>query len=203
MIRPKTTKLFFAPANQFVESIIVSLTPQMADEKIIEGWWDDECLKAQFDVMPIDRHWDWNEMGIEYEGRALAHEKIAIVSNEQVQGAMMISSESVPSVIDKGNPSLFVELLFTAPRNRIDLREDGKPYLKGVGIELLTWAAFFSREKGCGGRLMLDASPDFIDWYEKRGLQRIKMEVIVYEGVNYTPMELTPSKSKVLLSSWQ
>ena len=119
-----------------------------------------------------------------------------------VQGAMMISTEAVPSILEPGKECLFVELLFTAPRNRPDLRLDANPFVIGVGSQLLTWGAWLSRENHLEGRLRLDGSPDFIVWYGKRGLQTLDIDPIVYEGVEYTPMELPAVAAQELLAAW-
>lgn len=128
--------------------------------------------------MPIDRHWDWNAIDIDYDGELLRSEKIALIvgENPSVQGAMMISADPVNSAQAPGSPALFVELLFTAPRNRPSLRADGAEFLKGVGSVMVTWAALFSRQKGCEGRLQLDGSPDSVGWYQKRGLQIVDLK---------------------------
>jgi len=97
MILPKVITLFFAPTGQYVEAKIVELTADIADQRIHRDWWADASLPSQLDPMPIDRHWNWNEMGIEYEGRPLATAKVAIVTGDQAaQGAMMISTEPCP-----------------------------------------------------------------------------------------------------------
>lgn len=98
--------------------------------------------------------------------------------------------------------ALFLELLFTAPRNRPDLRKDGKEFLKGVGLQLLIWAAHFSRTTGHGGRLRLDGSPGYLAWYQNRGLQILPLNPIVYQGVEYTPMELSEASANKLLALW-
>jgi hypothetical protein len=201
---PKTTMLFFAPTGQYVEAQIAELTPELAERRIHRDWWTDADLLDQFDPPPIDRHWNWNEMNIEHRGRTLPTEKVAIVTAGQgVQGAMMISAEPVPSVLTPGAGALFVELLFTAPRNRPALRRDGNPFFLGVGIELVTWGAWLSREKGCDGRLLLDGSPEYLGWYEKRGLQKLDVKPIVFEGVSYTPMELPLRAAQRLLKDWE
>lgn len=115
----------------------------------------------------------------------------------------MISTDPLPSVLHSGETALFVELLFTAPRNRPTLRRDRKPFFVGVGTELLAWAVLLSRESGCHGRLRLDGSPDYLGWYEKRGLQRLGLNPIVYQGIEYTPMELPPDAAERLLSTWE
>jgi hypothetical protein len=116
---------------------------------------------------------------------------------------MMISRDPVPSVLAPGKQGLFVELLFTAPWNRPTLRQDGHPFLLGVGTELMTWAAWFSREKGYGGRLRLDSSPDQVRWYERRGLQSLELEPMLYENVKYTPMELPSDAAERLVGKWE
>ncbi|HEX5242105.1 MAG TPA: hypothetical protein VFW23_02500 [Tepidisphaeraceae bacterium] len=201
---PKVTTLLFAPAGQYVEAKIVELTPELADQRIHRDWWADDGLLEQFDPPPIDRHWNWNEMGIEHDGRMLAAKKVAIVTGDQaVQGAMMISTEPVPSVLSPLAEALIIELLFTAPRNRPSLRRDGNSFFLGVGTELLTWGAWLSRERGCEGRLLLDGSPEYVGWYEKRGLQRLDAKPIVFEGVKYTPMELPGPAARRLLKDFE
>jgi hypothetical protein len=138
MLLPKVTTLFFAPTGQYVEGKIVELTAEIADQQIHLDWWEDANLSSKLDPLPIDRHWNWNEMGIEYEGSPLAIQKVAIVTGDQAaQGAMMISTDPVPSIVAPGRHALFVELLFTSPRNRPALRRDAKPYFLGFGPELL------------------------------------------------------------------
>jgi hypothetical protein len=201
---PKVTTLFFAPTNQYVEAQIVALTAELAEQQIHRDWWTDGEFLDRFDPPPIDRHWNWNEMGIEHDGRTLTTEKVAIVTGDHtVQGAMLISAEPVPSVLAPGAGALFIELLFTAPRNRPALRRDGNAFFLGVGTELLTWGASLSREMGYEGRLLLDASPEYIGWYEKRGLQKLEAKPIVFEGVAYTPMELSARTARRLLKDWK
>jgi len=197
---PKTTSLLYAPAGQFVRAQVVELTADLAEQRIHSDWWTDAALLDRFHPTPIDRHWNWNEMGIELDGRPFADQKFALVTDDgSVQGAMLISAEPVPSVLRHDAGSLFIELLFTAPRNRPYLRRDGQDFLKGVGTELLVWGAWRSHEEGCNGRLRLDGSPEHLDWYTRRGLQKLDLEPIVYEGVEYTPMELPDEAARRLL----
>lgn len=137
MIRPRTTSLFHAPSGEYVEARIVALTEQLVDRKISSGWWNEDCLKDAFDSPPIDQHWDWNDVAIEYDGRIIDSEKVAIVAGHDgaVQGAMLISREPVRSALQRSEQGLFIELLFTAPRNRPALRKDGKDHLRGIGID--------------------------------------------------------------------
>ena len=175
--------------------------------KMAGAWWDDISLEAPLKANPIDLHWNWNRVEIEFDGRTLRSEKLAVITGEgedlAVQGAMLISTDPVPSGLEPGEKCLLVELLFTAPWNRPDLRRDGQPFVIGVGSQLMGWGAWLSREKQLEGRLRLDASPDFIRWYEKRGLQKLNVDPIVYEGVAYTPMELPPAAAGELFLTWE
>ena len=179
------------------------MTVAVARKRINQDWWSDPALKESFNPLPIDLDWDWSTVSLELDGRRIRTKKMtAITGDGAVQGATMVSSDPVPSLLDAGQQCLFVELLFVAPRNRPALRIDGRPYLQGVGSELLAWGAWFSRHLGHHGRLRLDGSPDFVDWYEKRGLQRLPIEPTVYEGVTYVPMELPPGAADRLLVTW-
>jgi len=152
-----------------------------------------------------DREWDWNKIEIKHDGRVLPAEKVAIATGEthgelQVQGAMMISTTPIVSQLEPGTPCLLLELLFAAPRNRPDLNKTGDPFLRGAGTQLLRWAAWFSQEMRCDGRLRLDASPRSIKFYQGKGLQILNHNPIVFEGVQYTPMELTQAAALKLLA---
>jgi len=127
MPEPSRIELVFAPTGELVSATIIPLTDKMIVDHISGRWWTDESLKDHFDPLPIDRYWNWNEIQIDYDGRVLPCQKVAVVAGPsgEVQGAMMISTEPVPSILVPNERGLFVELLFTAPRNRKDLRKDG------------------------------------------------------------------------------
>ncbi len=112
---------------------------------------------------------------------------------------MLVSSEPVECESEPGKLALFVEMLFSAPRNRKWVRLDRKDLYKGVGLALLRVAAELSIEAGCEGRLKLDASPGSITWYKNRGLLEVSAHRIVHEGVEYRPMELSATGVPMLL----
>lgn len=204
MIQPRPVTLFFAPTKQYVAARIESLSQKMIEEEIHRDWWNDPALVDKFVPPPIDLHWNWTEFDIEQDGRKLASEKVAVVTGDGlVQGAMLISTDPVPSSLSVSSGALFIELLFTAPRNRPALRTDNKAFYAGVGSQLLTWGAWLSREKGLGGRLKLDGSPEFVIWYEKRGLKKLATKPIVFEDTEYTPMELTSDAAARLIEAWE
>ncbi|HET6247867.1 MAG TPA: hypothetical protein VFE47_09225 [Tepidisphaeraceae bacterium] len=193
------TTLKFAPANVFVEAEFVTLTPRMIDT-MLETWWSANSLLPQPAPKPIDRDWRWSEKKIERGAVKLDAEIIGLMTGDGlIQGAMQISRQPWFSGLNVGEELLFVELLFTAPWNRPQLRRDGLEYYKGVGIALLTWGVEKSRKLGYGGRLSLDGSPDFLGWYERRGFLKLDEALVAWEGIMYTPMELPPSAAQQLL----
>jgi hypothetical protein len=198
---PKAVDLRFAPFNLYVRSHIVELTSDLIERSMGKAWWDNADIDPTLAEAEIDRHWDWSEMGIELNGRVLGSRKLAIVTDDgAVQGAAMCSTEKVASTLEPKQFASFVELLFTAPRNRVRLRTDGREQFKGVGYHLLVCMAEISDELGFGGRLKLDSSPEFVDWYERFGLRRTLETPILFEGVEYTPMELTFEAAHRLLA---
>ena len=183
--------LYFAPLEVVVEATITTLPQKFVDQKIAAGWWQDSLVKPRLESPPIDRYWNWSSASIEYEGRILPSEKVAVITDDgEVQGAMHVATEPVPSVYEPGASAAFIELLFTAPRNRPNLTRHGRPYYLGVGASLLKWAARLSRRLGCGGRLKLDASPECVAWYARRGFVLLDVGPVEFEGVWYRPMEL-------------
>jgi len=199
MAQRNVTRLKFAPTNVYVEARLLTLTPTMIDT-MLRQWWSSSALLSNFEPQPIDRHWHWKDSEIERKGVVMGAEIIGVVTGDgAIQGAMQISKQAYPSGLVDDAGSLLIELLFTAPWNRPQLRRDGMEYYKGVGMVLLAWAARKSRRLGYKGRLRLDGSPDFVEWYERRGFQKLDEQAIVWEDIIYTPMELPPDASLRLL----
>jgi hypothetical protein len=197
---PKAIDLLFVAADVLVEAEIVELSDSLIITQMGEAWWNDAGMLEEQAANEIDRLWNWSELQIECGGRVLASRKLAVVTGDgAVQGAAMLSLEPVMSVLEEGEEALFVELLFTAPRNRSWIRRDATEQFRGVGFELLYAMCETSLDAGLGGRLKLESSPGFVGWYQKRGLLMTSEDPILYEGVTYTPMELvTPAATKLL-----
>lgn len=202
MIESRRSTLLFAPTNQIVEAEVCSLTDELITERMQPRWWQDQALRDPLEPEPIDRHWNWHEFAIEHGGVLLPSERVALITGDgEVQGAMLMSTVPIDSLLESPGRALLVELLFTAPRNRPNLRRDQSQFFVGVGKILLAWASWFSRECGYQGRLRLDASPDFIGWYKNRGFDFVDESVEPFEGVQYTPMELPVAAAKMLIES--
>jgi hypothetical protein len=199
MIAPAECILDFIPTGDEVKAHIVSLSLHQIREGL-GNWWNDPAIEAIMGEPPIDRYWDWTEVEIEQDGRVLESELVGAVTDDgYIQGVMLISREPVPSMLEVGEQTLFVELLFTSPHNRTHLRKDRRKYFGGVGLELLRWGSGFSRDMGFGGLLRLDGSPDYLGWYERVGFRKLSIEPIEYEGVEYKPMELAINEVESLI----
>lgn len=197
---PKPIQLLHVPAQTAVEAQIVRLTNQLIRRRMGSGWWDEPEIDQREADKEIDRRWDWVTEAIERKGSVLRSIKLAAVTGDgAVQGATLVSTESVPCEREPERSALFVGLLFAAPRNRHWIRLDRREQYRGIGVELLRTAAELSAEMGLDGRLKLEASPAFVDWYRKRGLLEVSSDRILYEGVKYTPMELQTDRVSMLL----
>lgn len=206
MWRDKPITLLLAPRRP-IRAKLVNLASELAENKVMGAWWDEDCLDRVVADNEIDRFWNWNVVDVEFEGRPLPHIKVAVVTGGEkelaVQGAMVISTEPVASSVEPDSAGcLLLEYLFTAPRNRPDVRLDRKNFIVGVGTLLLICGAALSQSMGFAGRLRLDASPKFVEWYEKRGLQKLRANPMVYESTPYSPMELSGTSAAELLKAW-
>jgi hypothetical protein len=199
---PQIVTLRYVPSQADIDARIVALTDAMIRERMNDAWWEDPALDPGLTENEIDREWDWLSLEIERDGEILDSRKLAIVTaDDAVQGAMLVSTQGVPCERkhERDTLALFVELLFAAPSNRQWIRNDRAEQFRGVGLYLLRAAAQLSREAGFGGRLKLESSPGFVEWYRKRGLLEVSSKRILHEGVKYTPMELETDRVEILL----
>jgi|GEM_PF-3332267 len=185
-----------------VEAWIQLIGPDRIEKGINRKWWNECCLKRTFSPVPIDLEWKWGEDEVViYAGREIKCATYGLITGDgYVQGAMLISVQSVPSSLPECPRALFVERLFTAPQNRSKLRTDGRKYFGAVGLELLRFAVLLSRKLNCDGCLVLDASPDYVVWYGQLGFTKLEVEPIPFNGVEYTPMVLSSDAAARLIT---
>jgi hypothetical protein len=146
--RPVTLLLY---PDRPIEGRIVALTEDLIQRSIRTAWWTDPNLKAGHSPQ-IDRFWNWSNRQVDVDGVMVPCERVALVTGDVhdcfVEGGMIVTSEAVPSILASTSKCLHVEYLFTAPRNRPAIRGDGKPFVIGVGSQLLRWAAFSAVRRG-------------------------------------------------------
>lgn len=201
MTDPHDCFLEFCPTGDMITGRITRLTAEIIESEINNRWWTDSALRREFASPPIDRDWGWRELEIERGGRVLPSELVGILTADNyLQGAMLVTRDPVQSMLEPSSRALFIELLFTAPRNRSNLRKDGRKYIGGIGPELLRWGVSRSESLGCKGRLALEASPDYVIWYEQLGFLPLPVEPVLFEGVQYLPMELPSDRTSEVAS---
>src|SRR5215208_3895249 len=116
---PKRIPLFHDPSAQYVEAHVQALSKEMINKEVEQAWWSDPEVDGAAAASEIDRHWKWTELEIERNGKSLPGMSIGVVTGDgAVQGALLLSTESVECEGEAGKFALFVELLFAAPRNR-------------------------------------------------------------------------------------
>jgi hypothetical protein len=203
MVIPAPIALLYAPADAArpaqcgveAEAHIVELTDDLIASAMGDAWWSDPLIVAATAAGEVDRFWDWRGSTVDYEGEDVRLERLAVATGDgAVQGIMWVTAGGVPMEgdLDQGHAGLFIERLFAAPRNRPNLIErPDQPIFYGVGLQLVRTAVGLSRERGCAGRLKLDASPGALAWYARRGFHALPGRRMVYESVEYTPMELS------------
>ncbi|HVX84627.1 MAG TPA: hypothetical protein VH253_07410 [Phycisphaerae bacterium] len=206
MIEPVKTKLWFAPDRTYHEAEIIELNDELMARQLDGPWWLEEWIDEDLAAQEIDRHWSWSDCVVEVEGKEMRSAKVGVRTMDgMVQGGMVITLKGIASRLAPGDQALLVEWLFTAPRNRPYLRNDGEDagtrWYGGVGHTLLRWGAALSVANGYDGRMRLDASPDFVEWYANRGFVVVDEQGVNHEGVLYTPMELPAERAGELLES--
>ena len=196
---PKLIELLYVPAGVPVEAEVMPLTRTLIRRSMGAAWWRDPAVDPEMAEAEIDRHWDWSTLVLERGGAVIRSRKLCVRTGDgAIQGAMMVSTTPVACEREVAD-ALLVELLFVAPRNRHWIRVDGQEQFRGIGVQLLRTAVELSLEAGLAGRLKLESSPDFVGWYEKRGLLRVPAQRIMHEGVQHTPMELSAERVSVLM----
>jgi hypothetical protein len=116
-----------------------------------------ECLGEE------DRDWNWVKVFEECGDQPLVFECLALqTADKGIQGAIVYRWDEA-SLLEEGERAVFVELLATAPQNRIRLVPD--PMYAGIGKGLLLTAIRHSYGLGLKGRIQLYAAPGAINFY--------------------------------------
>jgi hypothetical protein len=107
---------------------IVRLLPEMVVERMGDSWWADPMVTIPQTATPVDLDWDWYGFADflnSYPGEQAIAVAVVTADND-VQGAMLVSTSKEHSSIDVGGDSIKIEGICTAPRNREDLVPNGE-----------------------------------------------------------------------------
>ncbi len=166
-----------------VTARLLALNTKLAKTKINGAWWVGIGVSKTRHGEEGDHHWDWAaEVGKHHN--KLYFESVAIQSADNaVQGAAIYRLDG-RSAIAEGAGAVLLHWLATAPRNRSWLV--ARPEFRGVGTNLIRWAAYHSLHLGFGGRIVLASlpSPRTTAFYESLGFLRTSAEeddMLLYE----------------------
>lgn len=200
---PRNIHLTLCSTAKAVPAQIVELTPEMVATRMGDAWWKSTRIKIPEGYRPVDIDWDWAafaEVIRDFPDDAHAKMVAVVTPDQEIQGALLVSTEKVPSDLRFSGEALVIQGICTAPHNRDNLALGGLGLYSGVGVNLLLWAVSLSMELSCQGRLRLDASPEEFQWYERRGFQDLQLGKRDLGGIDYLPMELPVEAAAMLLA---
>jgi GNAT superfamily N-acetyltransferase len=193
---PVAITLTRCDTGESVKAELVELTSKLAKLKIGSKWWTNLDVSRTQRQMEGDHHWDWAAEIGKYRN-SLFVESVAVQTDDgELQGAMIYRLDA-QSLLSSGVGAVLIDRLATAPRNRGWLVET--PLYRGVGKNLVSWAAYHSNTLGFSGRVVLATLPSLrtIGFYESLGFQRAEVE-----KDDMIILELEPKTAAVLLSAW-
>jgi GNAT superfamily N-acetyltransferase len=106
----------------------------------------------------------------------------ALVVNEMILGVLILCDEIHFSRLEHHLPLVYINYVATAPWNRRDSRGFGR--LRGVGTSLMEWAAQYSREVGCEGRLGLHSLRSSDAFYDHLRFRNFGIDA-AHRGMRY------------------
>ena len=179
---PLSVQLRCTNGDSEIASYVV-LTPPVANKGVMEDWWNWSGVSQERLQAERDLKWPWPAISAKslehdfFEARAL------MTRDQRVQGCIQYALSNFQdaneaykdcdSELDPGASVVYVELLATAPWNRLSLMGDKREF-SGVGKALLVLAICASYNVGYRGRLKLDAYPEVTEVYRGFGFEYIR-----------------------------
>jgi GNAT superfamily N-acetyltransferase len=191
---PAAVTVVRCETGEAVEARLVDLTAKLAKTKIGGAWWVGLSVSKTRSREEGDHHWDWAAEVGKHQNK-LYVESVAIqTTDDAVQGAAVYLLNGRSVLVD-GAGAILPHWLATAPRNRPWLVP--RPEYRGVGTNLIRWAAYHSYHLGFGGRIVLATLPSerTVAFYESLGFRATSAEeddMVVYE--------LEPMQARALFS---
>lgn len=128
--------------------------------------------------------WMWNsaENRLDLLIERLRLKSVALVAGETVAGVLFLNCEARPSRLECRQPLVYITYVATAPWNR--RTPNRVDQLQGVGRSLITWAAQYSQQIGCKGRLGLHSLKSSDAFYMRLGFRNFGIDA-ARRGMNY------------------
>ena len=154
-VRIKTTD------GQFLEGQIVPMDEEHLHE--LEIFWRPILIA----VGQPDPVWKW-DYKLRQSRQQDSYEAYSLDVDTLSHGLLFIETQRHRSQQVQRFPLVYVEMLVTAPWNRMDIEQP--PWLKGVGSLLLLFSRQRSVELGYGGRVALHSLPTAEGFYHAQGM---------------------------------
>jgi GNAT superfamily N-acetyltransferase len=154
--------------GESVSAILVRLNSKHVED--VEQFWQGLLLKSDEPDAGLSWRFKWGlatRLGNNYEGYALECEGLT-------QGLLLLETQTRWSFFDRGQRLVFVDVVMTAPWNRLPIQRP--PEWIGVGTALMTFAQTRSLELGYGGRVGLQSLPEAVRFYSRLGMTRLELE---------------------------
>lgn len=129
----------------------------------VETFWQ-PILTAVGQPDPV---WKW-DYKLRQSQRQDSYEAYSLDVDNLSQRLLFVETQQHRSQQSQRLPLVYVEMLVTAPWNRVDIEQP--PWLKGVGSLLLLFSRQRSVELGYGGRLALHSLPSAEGFYHTQGM---------------------------------
>ena len=153
------------------DASIVSLTREIAKHQMDAAWWQIGGSKSDRQKEG-DHAWSWTRIVGEVRQDRFANLVAVQTPDGEIQGAIKYLFDG-ESLLEPGEPSIFVEYLAAAPQNREWLVNP--PKYRGVGTALVFYAVCDSWISGRQGRVTLVSlsSEKTREFYTRRGFSEV------------------------------
>lgn len=153
------------------DASIVSLTREIAKHQMDAAWWQIGGSKSDRQKEG-DHAWSWTKIVGEVRQDRFAKLVAVQTPDGEIQGAIKYLFDG-ESLLQPGEPSIFVEYLAAAPQNREWLVNP--PKYRGVGTALVFYAVCDSWISGRQGRVTLVSlsSEKTREFYTRRGFSEV------------------------------
>ncbi|HRA88607.1 MAG TPA: hypothetical protein PK992_11060 [Planctomycetaceae bacterium] len=153
------------------DASIVSLTREIAKHQMDAAWWQIGGSKSDRQKEG-DHAWSWTRIVGEVRQDRFAKLVAVQTPDGEIQGAIKYLFDG-ESLLQPGEPSIFVEYLAAAPQNREWLVNP--PKYRGVGTALVFYAVCDSWISGRQGRVTLVSlsSEKTREFYTRRGFSEV------------------------------
>jgi hypothetical protein len=147
--------------GQIVEAQIVPM--QLRHWIQVDTIWNDILRETG----QPDAGWSW-DYKLRQSLQEDRYEAYALEVDTLAQGLIFLETQWHRSHQPGRYPLVYVEMLFSAPWNRIEIEQP--PWLKGVGGLLLLYSRQRSIDLGYGGRVGLHSLPNAEGFYHRQGM---------------------------------